>query len=596
MLRRSAWAVLAMAGLLTALLIAPGVAYADVNNFTVTDFTADYYLSNANPQGQMRIVEKITVDFTDNNHGILRAIPEYYKRLPLNIHINSIASASGAPTQYTTSTQNGNEVLKIGDPNRTVTGAQEYTIDYTVQHVVTFYADHDELYWDINGDQWEQIFDSVRGTIHLPTGLKLSAQAPLCYAGFYGERNHNCTASVNGQTIVVSGANLSGSETLTIVAGFQKGYFQSPTWIDYVQSYAPQGLEVLLPLVIIGGFGFIWWYKRGRDAKGTGIIVPQYDAPDNLSPLETGAILNFKISNRDVTATLIDLAIRHYIKIIEENKELVLRPKQKLYSLQLVNKDWSALNDWEHTLLANLFGVNGDTETFALYQVGLFPNVQFRALRAVYDIIRKAVDKSLTARGYFTANPYKYVSIPIISIIVIAIYVAPQVGLQLWSTSNFTAFGIMAGLIAFAAFYHVMPARTALGVAAKEHLLGLKLYLVVAEKDRIAKLQSPDAPYMPKSDAPEQTVELFEKLLPYAIVLKVEKKWAKKFETIYTAAPDWYVGNYAAFNAGYLAGTLGSSFGAAVGTSFGSSANASGSGFGGGFSGGGGGGGGGGGW
>jgi uncharacterized membrane protein len=133
-------------------------------------------------------------------------------------------------------------------------------------------------------------------------------------------------------------------------------------------------------------------------------------------------------------------------------------------------------------------------------------------------------------------------------------------------------------------------------VAAKEHAEGLKLYLSVAEKDRLEKLQAPNAVYMPHTNAPEQTVQLFEKLLPYAIVLNVEKEWAKQFEHLYTQQPDWYQGNYTAFNTGYLVGALSGGFSAAVSSSFAPPSSSSGSGFSGGFSGGGGGGGGGGGW
>ena len=68
-------------------------------------------------------------------------------------------------------------------------------------------------------------------------------------------------------------------------------------------------------------------------------------------------------------------------------------------------------------------------------------------------------------------------------------------------------------------FWHFMPARTAQGVAALEHIKGLKLYLEVAEKDRLKMLQSPTAPYAQKTDAPQQTVQLFETLLPYALFL-----------------------------------------------------------------------------
>src|SRR6185437_174283 len=97
------------------------------------------------------------------------------------------------------------------------------------------------------------------------------------------------------------------NETLSFVAGFDKGYFHPATWLDRVRDYASSVLQFVVPILLIGGTGFIWWLKRGRDARGTGIIIPQYDAPDNLSPLEVGAVADFKVENRALTATIIDL-------------------------------------------------------------------------------------------------------------------------------------------------------------------------------------------------------------------------------------------------------------------------------------------------
>ena len=106
-------------------------------------------------------------------------------------------------------------------------------------------------------------------------------------------------------------------------------------------------------------------------------------------------------------------------------------------------------------------------------------------------------------------------------------------------------------------------------------------------------LQSPSAPYAPQTAEPIKTVELFEKLLPYAMVLGVEKDWAEQFQDIYTAPPEWYNGSWSTFNAVNLTNSLGSSM-SAMNSSFAAPAS-SGSGFAGG-AGGGGGGGGGGGW
>jgi hypothetical protein len=98
---------------------------------------------------------------------------------------------------------------------------------------------------------------------------------------------------------------LDSGETLSFVAGFTTGYFHPSTWYDTLGEYIRTLLQVLIPVVLIGGAGAVYWFKRGRDAKGKGVIIPQYDAPDGLRPLEVGTIVDFKSDNRDITATII---------------------------------------------------------------------------------------------------------------------------------------------------------------------------------------------------------------------------------------------------------------------------------------------------
>src|SRR5579871_1192933 len=169
------------------LLWIPSRALADVNDFTVTDFHGEYYLNKDSPHGSLKIKEQITVDFTDYNHGILRALPQSYKNRSLHLKIYSVTSPDGTPSSYTTYKSSGNLILQIGDPNQTVTGQHKYEIDYEVQNVVSFYSDHDEIYWDINGDQWAQPFTVVTADFYLPIGLTDGLKnRRTCYSGSYG--------------------------------------------------------------------------------------------------------------------------------------------------------------------------------------------------------------------------------------------------------------------------------------------------------------------------------------------------------------------------------------------------------------------------
>jgi uncharacterized membrane protein len=572
--------------LLVALL--PVHAYADVNDFKITAFNSQQTLTATDPQGELHIVEDIRLTYTDNNHGILRAIPKTYKHHSLQIQINEVSSASGAPTQYTTYSSEGNEVLKIGDPNRTVTGDQQYTIDYTVRNVIGFYDGHDELYWDVNGEQWQQQFENVTMALKLPDGVTLKGD-PRCFTGSLNSREQACSISStsNGTIAAATLRPLNATETLTYVAGFEKGYFKPATALEYAAEYAAVIAASVLPVLVLGGLGFYRWLRGGRDVKGSGTIVPHYAAPPGLTPLEVGALTDFKVDNRDITATLIDLAVRKYIRIIESKKDKLFGSKME-YALELRSADLSQLSSAESLLLSKLFPA---------LQAGSLVNLSdsSQKLYETANSLRSSVKSRLADEGYFKTSGLSAGKVLRAIGFIIVIFIGTLVLAAI--AGPFAIASAFAGLIIFAIFAVFMDARTAKGVAAKEHIEGLKLYLNTAEKDRIAKLQAPNAPYAAPSTEPTKTVELFEKLLPYAMILGVENQWAKQFESLYTTPPDWYSGNWNTFNAAYLATSLNDGVGSAVNSAFTppSSSGSSGMG-GGGFSGGGGGGGGGGGW
>lgn len=576
------------------MLLSPSTVHADVNNFVITKFSADETLSRVDRQGTLRVIERIDVQFSDYNHGILRAIPTTYHGLPLKIRINGVSSDSGASAAYTTYGSNGNMVLKIGDKNRVVTGAQEYTIDYTLQNVVAFFDNDDELYWDVNGDQWAQPVDSVTAVVHLPGDVKLSSQKPVCYANAAIRDSTSCSISRSGNDITVHAGRLGAGQTLTYVIGFQKGYFSPATSLDFLRDYSTLLLLVLgIPLLSFA-VGLVWWWARGRDAPGKGTIVPQYTPPENMLPLEAGALADFSVDNRDITATFIDLARRKYIKIIEKRQDRPILKDKITYSLELLNPDASALSVYERTLLSGVFK-SGKLDPADKGQV-----VELSSLAKDFyktaDSLRKAVSKDMTTAGYFRQDPRRYL-FKLGGVFTIMYVGAFTFGFIAQMHMIPAAAGIIMGVIVLFLFARIIPARTSMGVAAREQLMGLKMYMETAEKDRLKMLEGPNAAYAANVGAPVRTVELFEKLLPFAIVLGVEKEWAGQFKDIYQTPPDWYNGNMTGFNAGYLAGSLNGGFASAVNTSFSAPSSSGGSGFGGGgFSGGGGGGGGGGGW
>lgn len=571
-------------------------AYASVNDFVINNFEADYYLSNTDKQGELKVVENIDLTFSDNNHGILRAIPNKYKNVSNKIEITKVSSTSGAPSSYSTYKENDNLVVKIGDKDKTVTGKQNYKIEYKMQNVIGFYNDHDEFYWDINGDQWLQPFEQVTARLHLPEGVNLNNQL-ACYAGGYGAQGNACEIESVGNIIEAKTTkSLGASSTLTMIVGIDKGFFSPQTLSDQFRDLAPMLISaVSLPVLTFTGC-FMFWRKKGRDPKGKKTIVPEYSAPADLRPAEVGALLDFKVDNKDITSTIVDLAVRGHINIIEVKKDRLIGKDKITYRLEIMNKDTTGFKSFETTMLSGLRGLavagmntGGVKHTSS---VTLEMDDIKNKFYTTAAIVRKESENNLVREAYLPKTPAKAKS-PLIVTAVVFYVLTFMAG----SRNGLMFFGCLVSALIASRFAMVMPSRTAKGVEALEKIYGLKLYLETAEKERIKMLQSPNAKYAPKTNEPVKTIQLFEKLLPYAMVLGVEKEWAKEFEGIYQDPPNWYGGNFNSFNAGLFIGSLNSSMSAIGAAAFSAPSSSGGSGFsGGGFSGGGGGGGGGGGW
>lgn len=570
---------------LVAVFVAP-VAHADVNDFVIERFDADYTLSNSDRQGTLKVAETIDVNFSDQNHGILRAIPDHYKKHRLQMDVSEI-KVDDAKAPWTSYTSNGNTVLIIGDANKTLTGQHRYQINYTLHNVITFYDGHDELYWDINGDQWQQTAEQVAVALHLPDGLKLSSQQPVCYTGNFGSTDESCDVKVSKQLVSVETTGpLAGYQTMSIVAGFEKGYFASAAWYETAGEYAATAAKFLVPFLLVAGTAFFHWRRYGRDPKGRRVIVPEYEAPDGLKAIEAGTIADFRTDNRDLTATIIDLAIRGYIKIIETVNDRKFLKDTRTYSLRLENTEFKGLEYFEKALLRAIFTRHEKGEEIDLSALKY-------KLSATASTLQKEIKDGLVARGYLRRTPLsttlRFAGLLFVEFLAVIIFAIIFQGAAV-------ILGIAAGTALAVVFIILLPSRTPKGVAAKESILGLKKYLEVAESERINKLQSPGAAYAAPSAEPKKTVELFEKLLPFAMVLGVEEKWAKQFVDIYRTPPDWYQGNWHTFNAIYLTQSINSGVQSNVNAAFSSPSSSGGSGFSGGGSGGGGGGGGGGGW
>ena len=570
----------------------PQSVAAGVDDFSFTSFEADYYLSRgADNVSHLQVIETLVAQFPDfdQNHGIERAIPETYDGHPVDLKIDSVKDGNGKTLNYTTTTSNDNLVLRIGDAGTYVHGEQTYVISYSLQNVTNIQAQQDEFYWDINGDLWSQTLDSVTARVHLNNNIaqQFIPSKLICFTGAHGSTRQDCTITydedMTGGVVVESSSTrrLAAGETLTVALGFNKDTFAAYQ-IPLSTLLLIGGLvvaNVLAPLVALVVM-FNKWRKGGRDPKGRGVIAPEYLPPKQVGVISSGIVLKEKFETKMISAVLIDLAVRHHIKIYETTKKVLLISKTS-YELELT-KLFEELRPDDIKVIFLLFGKSPT--------VGRKVKIDDLSQKLYKEAnqMGKDVEAELVTADYFKKAPSKVRGTYMLVGGVMAF--APMFVLPF-------AVGVtVAGLIVML-FGWAMPARTQKGVELRDYLLGLRDYMKLAEADRLRVLQSPHGELTEKINVndTQQLVKLYEHLLPYAVLFGIEKQWAEEFAKLYTQPPDWYSTN-GAFQAGLFVGAM-HSFTEVSTKSFAPPSSSSGSGFGGGgFSGGGGGGGGGGGW
>ncbi|RYF29035.1 MAG: DUF2207 domain-containing protein [Chloroflexi bacterium] len=328
------------------------------NNFTITNYDADYYLgSDTEGRSTLRVVEKITADFTarDQNHGLERAIPKKYDGHTTSLSINSVTDQSGKPLEYSDSSSNGNLVLRIGDKDTYVNGPNTYVITYTQRDVTKYFdtTQSTEFYWDINGVDWKVPIESLSARIHLSDSITPTlTDKSACYQGSRGS-TETCQLTRQGDVLSVATSNLRAGQNVTVAVGFTAGTFRGyePSLLDQLFNIWIVVLvasSILSVVILI--FVSVRWYGKSNRQSDLGTIVPEYIPPKRASVTTSATVISGARST--LTAQLMDLAVRHYIKIFETREKSTWKAAE--YELEII-KDISDLRSEEQEILKDMF-------------------------------------------------------------------------------------------------------------------------------------------------------------------------------------------------------------------------------------------------
>ncbi len=596
-----------LASLLTLLvallaLVPAAPATAAVDDFEFESFTADYFLDrDENGRSLLRVVETLVAVFpeVDQNRGIRRVFIDSYDGHPTGLEVESVTDESGAPREWEIEdTDDGDLVSLVSAGDDYVHGRQTYVITYTQRDVTRFFGDTgaDEFYWDTNGDGWRQPFGELTARVHLSEELAAELTGETaCYQGPFGATDPcaGVERRQEGDEVVLEARSqgaLAPGENVTIAVGFEQGTFV-PRDESYLGSWLAW-LQLALLGAVLGAVGYAVWHRttRLRDAPGRPTIITEYSRPEGAD-LFTAAVVIGR-SRRAVAATLVDLAVRRILRIVDNASSSSHGGKG--YTVEVAGD--GEVSPAERRLMKALFPGGAHPGAFR----PIVKNDTALGRRMVP--LMKGVVNQTDAQGW---RRKQSAAVPVLLVLVagIAAVGAFVVGLFLledqrggvWPALMWVPLPLAIVAIIILTAHTPLTAR---GAELRDHLEGMKRYIRLAEQDRLAMLQSPQGAER-SAVAPGDRgaiVRLYEDMLPFAVLFGLEKQWAEVLGTWYgDEPPEWYSGS-GSFSAAAFASSVGSlSSTAASAYSGSSSSSSSGGSSGGGSSGGGGGGGGGGG-
>jgi uncharacterized membrane protein YgcG len=588
-----------------ALAFAPTRALAQFPAERIRSYSADIRIEK---NGAIAVVERIGYDFDGfERHGIYRDIPnrltydDTYDRV-FPIEVRSVTATGGAPDQYETFQEGPNFRIRIGDPDKTISGIHTYTISYEVRGALNPFIDHDELYWNALGTEW--MVPVLRAS------ARVTAPAPIqkiaCFAGPLRSSLPCEKSRLNGDVATFSQDNLNPFEGLTVVVALPPGSVVPPPAPILNERWSVTrafgitrlsgSLTIALLILLLGAVLRIMWVN-GRDRRAVGSPVDidygstgsdgqqavpllesgdhpvEFAPPDGVRPGQVGTLVDEVANPLDVTSTIVDLAVRGYLRIEEIEKTWIFG-KEDWNLVKLKDADDELLR-YERVLLDGLFE---DTDG----QVKL-SGLKKKFVERLHKV-QEALYVDAVKRRWFAERPDKVRGRWVARGIIVLVLGG---GLTYLLAAN-THFGLVALPVVLAGLLllvgaHDMPRRTPKGTGMVRRVRGFRTYIDTAET-REMQFQEKE--------------NIFSRYLPYAVVFGLTEKWAAAFAGLGDQPPDtsWYIGTHpftvAAFTSSIssfstvTAGTIASTPGGSGSSGFG----------GGGSSGGGGGGGGGGSW
>lgn len=550
--------------------------------FAATGYSIEALSSDitVSPTGVYEVAERIVMDFSQPLHGFYRVLPVYYafedsSREDIRVRVTKIKASD------TLSVTRGGEYLsiRVGDADRTVVGRQEYAISYHYDIGPDANDGYDEFYFNIVGEDWEVPIKDYSFSIRFPAPI---ARDSISFSrGYWGSTTaEGVTWNLSADKTVLSGHTtvLNPGEAVTVRVEMPDGYFVERT--DW-QAYYRIGLLVVSLLLV--GFAYIIWFRYGRDKDL--IVVPNHEPPEGMSPMDAGYVIDESLDPRDVTSMIFHWADKGCLTIVEEGKDFSFikghDPKGASRHEQQLFKDFFAngsngivkAKDLKGSFYRDYQKLKGTVSRFYRGERAL-SSVKSRnmAVLSMLFMLLPSIGFALSTTGNYPGGATLFLSLLALAqaVSMVAIWhlmfriwhIRRFAGKLLWMLILLTV--LVGGWVVLAVSGWIVDSplddvvfattvtvlanaiismcsiitkqRSAYGRKVLEQVLGLREFIQTAEMDELKKMIETDPEY-------------YYHILAFAIVLGLEHKWARKFDSLTVEPPSWYVGSYSVWNA-----------------------------------------------
>lgn len=490
------------------------------NGYVIENFQSKILV---NQDTSLTIKETIEANFFIEKHGIIRFVPVIYtangKTIKAGFKVISVTDENLKPLSYTTSRYNESFKMQIGDADKTLTGKQTYIITYNISKVLLRYKDHDEVYWNVTGHEWDTPILKASAFIDSPYASinKTDCFSPGC---LIDNKNKQIKFSLNNQILP--------GEDFTIVAALDKNNqlkFPGPIAGFFIFLGDNWGFPVaILPLMIL----LIAWYKKGRDQKyieGTIYYQPDnqktknvslferphlplvYSPIDGLTPSQVGTIIDEKVDTKDVIAEIVELARLGYFKIEKISSD---------YLFTKINKSESRLKNFQKYLLESIFA-NEATEV----KLSDLKNKFYKNLGE----FKNKLYQNLAAEGIFDGNPQTAkLKWGAFYFLLMGLFFVPMIIFTSFSYNGTPFFLYLVSFLPALPVIVSMSRRTAWGYSLFQQINGLKYYVNLGKW---------------REEIMEKHL-FFQEMLPLAISLGIVNQLAKEMKDLGVEPPDYF--------------------------------------------------------